>query len=106
MFVIRWILFVILLFLLVYVFAANASQTVDLKFYGREFLEVGFFWIVAASFAGGLLAAMFGMGLREFRHRRELNRLRRQNVSLQRELADLRSLPLQDLTDLEDRGDR
>lgn len=106
MWVIRLVLFLLLLFLLVYMFAANADQTVDLRFFGREFLAVGVFWIVAVSFAGGLLAALIGMGLREWRHRRELGRLRRHNSALTRELADLRALPLEDLKHGPREGDR
>lgn len=95
----RLVLFVLLLFLLVYVFAANAGQTVDLRFFGREFLAVGVFWVVAASFVAGLVVALIGMGLREWRHRGELGRLRRRNADLQKELEDLRALPLQELTE-------
>lgn len=99
MWMIRLIFFVLLLLLLVYVFASNAGQTVDLRFFGREFLAIGIFWVVGVSFCAGLLAALLGMGLREFRHRREIGRMRRQNAALQRELADLRALPLAELTD-------
>jgi uncharacterized integral membrane protein len=105
MWVIRLVFFLILLFLLVYVFAANAGQTVDLRFFGREFLAVGIFWIVAVSFGAGVLATMIGMGLRQWRYRRELGRMRRQNSALQHELTELRALPLQELSDTHNRGD-
>jgi len=95
--VIRLVFFLLLLFVLVYLFAANAGQTVDLDVFGREYLDLGLYWVVAASFALGFLAAIAGMGLRELRLRRELSRLRKQRAVADRELADLRSLPLQDL---------
>lgn len=97
MWLIRLVFFVLLLFLLVYVFATNASQTVDLRLFGREYLDLGLFWIVAASVIMGVLAAVAGMGMREFRLRRDRKRLRRERDELQRELADLRALPLKDL---------
>ncbi len=106
MWVIRLILFVALLSLLVYMFAANAGQTVDLRFFGRELLAVEVFWVAVIAFAAGLMAAVIGMGLRELRHRRELGRMRRQHAALQRELADLRALPLQEMTGAGNRGDR
>jgi len=96
--VVRLVFFLLLLFLLVYLFVANAGQTVDLSLFGRDFLDLGLYWIVAASFALGLLAMMVGMGLREFRVRREAAQLRKENRTLQKELADLRALPLQDLS--------
>jgi hypothetical protein len=38
------------------------------------------------------------MGLREWRLRRELGRVRKQQVARDRELEDLRALPLQELS--------
>lgn len=98
MWVIRLVFFLLLLFLLVYLFVANAGQTVDLNLFGREYLDLGLFWIVAGAFLLGFVAAVVGMGLREFRLRRELGRQRKQHDSLSRELTDLRALPLQELT--------
>jgi uncharacterized integral membrane protein len=95
--VIRLVFFVLLLFLLVYVFVANAGQTVDLRLFGHDYLDLGLFWIVSVSVALGVLATVIGMGLREIRLRRERARLRRERDALQRELDDLRSLPLQEL---------
>jgi len=95
--VVRLIVFVVLLVTLVYVFWTNAGQTVDLNLFGREFLDLGLFWVVVASFFLGLLAALPGMGLREIQLRRNLTRQRKENQTLERELADLRALPLQDL---------
>ncbi len=97
MWVIRLVVFLLLLFVLVYVFAANAAQTVDLNFFGREYLDLPLFWVVASSFALGFLAALVGMGAREWRHRRDIGRLRKQNAVMDQELADLRTLPLQEL---------
>ena len=97
MWVIRLVVFLLLLFVLVYVFAANAGQTVDLNFFGREYPDLALFWVVAASFGLGFLAALTGMGAREWRHRRDIGRLRKQNAIMDKELADLRTLPLQEL---------
>ena len=98
MWVIRLVFFLLLLFLLVYVFATNWDQTVDLQFFGREFLDLPLFYVVAACFGLGFMAALLGMGLREWRLRREIGRLKRQSGTLDRELAELRSLPLQELS--------
>ena len=105
MWVIKLVFFLLLLLALVYVFATNAGQTVDLTLLGRQYLDVALFWVVSASFALGFIAALVGMGLREWRLRRELARCRKQQTVLDRELADLRSLPLQELSDPERRKD-
>lgn len=99
MWMVRLIFFLLLLALLVYFFAANAGQTVDLRFFGRELLAIELFWVVAASFGLGLLVAGSGWLAREWRHRREAGRLRRQNAGLEKELGELRTLPLRELTE-------
>lgn len=98
MWVIKLIVFLVLLLGLVYVFATNADQTVDLTLFTREFLDLELFWVVSGSFVLGVLAAVVGMGLREWRLRRELARLRKHQVARDRELEDLRALPLQELS--------
>jgi uncharacterized integral membrane protein len=97
--VIKLVIFLLLLLVLVYLFATNTGQTVDLRFFGREYLAVDLFWVVVASFVLGVLVTGCGLLLREWRHRRELGRLRRHGNRLEQELADLRTLPLQELTE-------
>ncbi len=99
MWVIRLVFFVLLLFLLVYVFAANSDQTVDLNFFKYEFLDLSLFWVVAVCAALGFLAAFVTMSLREWRHRREISHLKRHSRKMTKELADLRSIPLQQLSE-------
>jgi uncharacterized integral membrane protein len=97
--VIKLVFFLLLLMALVYVFATNAGQTVDLTLFGRDYLDLGLFWVVSASFVLGFVAALVGMGLREWRLRRELVRLRKHQAVQDRELEDLRALPLQELSE-------
>ena len=99
MWVVRLVFFLLLLFLLVYIFAANAGQTVDLNFLKYEFLDLNLFWVVAVSFALGFLAAFVGMSLREWRHRREIGHLKRHSRNMNKELTDLRNIPLQELSE-------
>ncbi|HOX26378.1 MAG TPA: LapA family protein [Candidatus Krumholzibacteria bacterium] len=95
--IVRLFFYLLLVFLVVYLFAANADQSVDLQFFGREYLGVGLYWVVTGSFGLGFLIALGLMGLREVRQRREVGRLRRHNDRINQELAELRALPLQDL---------
>ena len=98
MLIVRLVIFLLLLILLAYLIASNAGQVVDLRFFGREYLAVDLFWVVAASFLAGVLCTGFGLLSREWRHHRDVVKLRRQVGTLQREIGDLRTLPLQDLT--------
>lgn len=98
MWVIKLILSLVLLLALVYFFDVNEDQTVDLVVLDREYLAVPLVVVVLISFGVGFLVALAAMGLREWRLRRELRRLRKQNTVQDRELADLRALPLQELS--------
>ncbi len=98
MLIVRLVVFLLLLVLLAYLIASNAGQAVDLRFFGREYLAVDLFWIVAGSFIAGVFCAGIALLTREWRHHREVGKLRRQLATVQREIGDLRTLPLQDLT--------
>ena len=96
--VIRLVLLLVLVSVLVVVLAANMDQTVDLDFVGYEYLDTPLLYVAAGCFGLGFLTALVAMGMREWRHRREISGLKRQRRILDRELADLRSLPLQELS--------
>lgn len=98
MWVFRLVLLLLVVVALGYVLAANMDQTVDLEFFGYEYLDTPLIYVVAACFVLGFLVALVVMGMREWRHRREIGRLKRQNRTLDRELGDLRTLPLQELS--------
>jgi uncharacterized integral membrane protein len=96
--VFRLVLLLVVVIGLGYVLAANMDQTVDLEFFNYEYLDTPLIYVVAACFVLGFLVALMVMGMREFRHRREIGRLKRRTRQLDRELADLRTLPLQELS--------
>jgi uncharacterized integral membrane protein len=96
--VIRLVLLLLVVFVLVYVLAANMDQTVDLEFFNYEYLDTPLVYVVAACFALGFLVALAVMVMREIRHQRQIAALRRQGRKLEKELADLRALPLQELS--------
>ena len=81
-----------------YILAANMDQTVDLEFFRYEYLDTPLIYVVAACFVLGFLVALIVMGMREWGHRREIRHLKRQVRDLDRELAELRTLPLQELS--------
>lgn len=96
MWVIKGLLFLSLLFILVYFFVTNAAQTVDLDIFGHSYLGVSIYWLVVVCFLAGFATSFVLAALREFKAHRELSRLRRQLKEQDREIAELRTLPLRD----------
>ena len=96
MWVIKGLLFLALLFVLVYFFVTNADQTVDLTVFGRDYLGVSIYWVVVVCYLLGFASSFVLAALREFRFHREIGRLRRDGKLKDREIADLRTLPLRD----------
>ena len=90
----RGIIFVILLVVLVWFFVDNSNQSVDIKFFTKSYLDNSIYWVVVISFLVGFVASLFLALVRELRLRGEITRLRRQAVAKDREIADLRTLPL------------
>jgi len=99
--VVKGLLFLLLLFALVYFFIDNSGQTVDIKLFGREFLDISIFWIVVLAYLLGFATSFLLAAVREFRFHRQIRHLRNDIQAKDREIADLRTLPLQDLSDAE-----
>jgi uncharacterized integral membrane protein len=97
-FIFRLVLLILVVIALGYILAANMDQTVDLEFFGYNYLDTPLVYVVAACFALGFLVALVIMGMREWRHRREIGSLKRHSRKLNKELADMRALPLQELS--------
>ena len=98
MWVFRLIVVVVVVVALGWVMADNRDQTVDLNFFNYEYLDTPLIYVVGACFLVGFLMALAIMSLREWRYRRELRQVKRSHRDLERELADLRTLPLQELS--------
>ena len=96
MWVVRGILFLALLFTLVYFFITNSDQSVDINFFGRSFLGISIYWIVVVSYMLGFATSFVLAALREFRFHREIGRLKKNVAAKDREIGDLRTLPLKE----------
>jgi hypothetical protein len=91
--------FLLLLFTLVYFFVTNSGQSVDLNVFGRSFLGISIYWVVAVSYLLGFATSFVLAALREFRFHRDISRLKKDAGAKDQEIADLRTLPLrQDLS--------
>ncbi|MCB1182929.1 LapA family protein [bacterium] len=94
MWLFRGFVFLILLFALVYFFVTNSGQSVDINLFGKSFLGISIYWVVVTSFLLGFATSFVLAALREFRFHREIARLKRDGGAKDREIADLRTLPL------------
>ncbi len=92
--ILRGIIFLVLLVGLVYFFVANAGQVVDINFFGKQFLEVSIYWVVVVCFAIGFAASFLLAAMREFRFRRTISGLKKTLAAKDREIHDLRTMPL------------
>ena len=96
MWFVRGLIFLVLLFAMVYFFVTNSGQSVDINLFGKQYLGVSMYWVVVVSFMIGFGTAVVLALVREVRLQRDMARLRKLTRDKDRELADLRTLPLRD----------
>ena len=96
MWVFKGLVFLALLFALVYFFVTNSGQSVDLNFFGYRLLGISIYWVVVVSFMVGFATSFVLAALREFKFQRRIGRLQKEGQAKDREIADLRTLPLRD----------
>ena len=97
MWLIKGFLFLVLLFVLVYFFMGNAENNVDVQLFGREYRDVGLYWVITLSFLLGFALCFLFAAWRELRLHARIRRLKGQMAERDREIVQLRALPLQDL---------
>jgi len=76
----------------------NADQRVDFKFFNKDFVGLNINLLLLLVFAVGMVFSFLIWVLNEFSLRNQISRQRREISRLERELAALRSLPLEDTT--------
>lgn len=97
MWIIKGILFLGLLFALVYFFVTNSGQSVDINFFGKAFLGISIYWVVVISFLVGFATSFILAAFREYRFQRVIGQMKRETGAKDREIADLRTLPLKNM---------
>ncbi len=88
--------FLLLLVVLVTFFGMNSNRTVDIDLFGREYLDVQIFWVLLLSFLLGFLTCFVMAAVRELRIHGQIRALKRTVAAREKEIAELRTLPLQD----------
>lgn len=74
----------------------NADQRVDFKFFNKEFIGLNLNLLLLLVFAVGMVFSFLIWVLNEFALRSQISRYRREVGRLEKELAALRSLPLEE----------
>jgi predicted lipid-binding transport protein (Tim44 family) len=92
--ILRGVVFLVLLFGLVYFFVTNTGQAVDVNFFGKQFLEVSIYWVVVICFAIGFATSFVLAAFREFRFQRVISGLKKALAAKDKEIHDLRTMPL------------
>jgi uncharacterized membrane protein YciS (DUF1049 family) len=75
----------------------NADQRVDFKFFNKEFIGLNLNLLLLLVFAVGMVFSFLIWVLNEFTLRTQISRYRREVTRLEKELAALRSLPLEEV---------
>lgn len=97
MWVVRGLFFLVLLFVLVFFFIDNSGETVDIKLFGRSYLDISLFWVFVLSFLLGFAVCFVWASVRWLRLHGEIRRLRQDMLAREKEIVDLRTLPLEDI---------
>jgi len=92
--IIKGLAFLFMFIGLLYVFLTNGNQAVDLHFFGHDYLGISIYWVVLASYLLGFLTSFLLAAVREFRFHRQISGLKKMIGAKDREIADLRTLPL------------
>lgn len=79
-----------------WLFTTNADQRVDFVFFTKEFQALPLYLLMLVVFAAGMVFSFLVFVLSEFQLRNKIGRQRREIDGLERELAALRNLPLEE----------
>ena len=78
---------------------------VDINFFGREFLQISIYWIVVVCFMLGFATSFILSSLREFRFQRNISQLKKEVGIKNKEIHELRTLPLRENSPAERKAD-
>ncbi len=98
MWIIKGILYLLVLIAMALFFTQNSGESVDLKLLHWEYLDIPLYYVMLGGFLCGILVSLVVGGVREVKLR---NRLRIQGRDLKdrdAEIAELRALPLREMS--------
>jgi len=95
MWILRWLIFIIVLFFLVGFLSQNADQTVTVRIFGWTSPELPLSYALFLSGAAGYALCLIVALINQLRLRGQLSGMRRANRDLQQELDRLRNFALE-----------
>jgi len=98
--IIKGILYLIILIAMALFFTQNSSESVDLKLLHWQYLDIPLYYVMLGGFLGGLLVSLVVGGIREVKLRNRIRNLGRDLKDRDGEIAELRSLPLRELDEV------
>lgn len=99
MWIFKGILYLLVLIAMALFFTQNSGESVDLKLLHWEYLDIPLYYVMLGGFLCGLLVSLIVGGIREVKLRNRLRLLNRDLKDRDAEIAELRALPLQEMSD-------
>jgi len=96
MWVVRWILILLLLLFLLYFSILNNDQFVTVKFWKYQIPNVPLIMTLFVAFVVGAVSWFLVAVIQFIQTKTEMRGLRRENMRLQKELADLRNMSIEE----------
>ena len=90
----KGVLFIGLLFAMVLFFVSNSGQVVDINLFGKIFLGLSIYWVVAVSFLLGFLTNFVIASFKQIQQMRHISQLNKEQAAKDKEISHLRTLPL------------
>ena len=97
MWAVKGVFYLLVLIVMAIFFTQNSGQSVDLRFFRREYLDIPLYYVMIGAFLVGLLVSLLLAALRELKLHQDLRGLQKELKERDKEIGELRSLPLKDL---------
>jgi uncharacterized integral membrane protein len=97
MLIFKSIIYLLVIIILAVFFTQNSSQSVDIKVLNKEYLDLSLYYVMIASFLLGIVFSLMIAGIREIRLRNQLRGANNILKNRDKEIAELRKLPLKDI---------
>lgn len=106
MWIVRWIFWILALLFLILFATQNASQTVTVEFIKWRSVPIPLWIVMYLSFLAGILVWFVGSIFKLIQLKSEVKRSQREAKKLQKELDELRNIPIDDEAEREDDLDK
>ncbi|MBN1153657.1 LapA family protein [candidate division KSB1 bacterium] len=98
MWIIRWIVWVLLILFVIYFGAENSSQTVQISFLKWETKPLQLWIVMYLCFGAGILVWLFASIFKVLQAKNEIRKLNKENTSLKKEIYSLRNISIEEET--------